>query len=188
MKMAACIINSQRSCKPHLQQVEQHVFVTDPRWQLEWILIDETCVFELLRRQHVAWSGLGIYMAVNKCQVGFNRTVHASRNIACKVLVVDFSNFDGCPSLPTRWRGTGTPSFVLKDREQTENSSWYLKVCRCYLVIFLNRTPTLDWCVVQWGSKHKQHKDTCLPKQDWTMFSNVISDSTLNNEHNWKNL
>ena len=27
---------------------------------------------------------------------------------------------------------------------------------------FLNWTPTVDWFVVQWGSKRKHHKDTCL--------------------------
>ena len=36
------------------------------------------------------------------------------------------------------------------------------KVCGCYPVTFLDRTPLLDWCVVRSGSKNKHQKDTCL--------------------------
>ena len=35
-------------------------------------------------------------------------------------------------------------------------------VCRCHSCISLNWTPIFDWCVVQWGSKNKHHKGTCL--------------------------
>ena len=31
-----------------------------------------------------------------------------------------------------------------------------------YSIIFLNRTPIFDWCVVRWGSRNKHHKDTYL--------------------------
>ena len=36
------------------------------------------------------------------------------------------------------------------------------KVCRCYLVPFLNLTPILIGCVVRWGSKNGNREDTCL--------------------------
>ena len=46
------------------------------------------------------------------------------------------------------------------------------KVCRCYLVTPLNRTPILfDWCIVYWRSKNKHHKHTCH-KKDRTTSSN----------------
>ena len=36
------------------------------------------------------------------------------------------------------------------------------KVCRCYVVTFLNWTSRFGWYVVRWGSKSKHRKDTCL--------------------------
>ena len=36
---------------------------------------------------------------------------------------------------------------------------WY-KICGCYVITFLNRTPRIDWYVVR--SKSKHHKHICL--------------------------
>ena len=36
------------------------------------------------------------------------------------------------------------------------------KSCKCYSIIFQNRTPKVDWDVVRWGLKNKHHIGTCL--------------------------
>ena len=65
-----------------------------------------------------------------------------------------------------------------------------LQPVRCTSVIwllFLNQTPIFDWCVVQWGSKNKHHKDTCL-KPSQTTFSYFINCFIHYNGHNQENL
>lgn len=61
----------------------------------------------------------------------------------------------------------------------------YLKICRCYLIVFLNWTPIYNWSMVQWESKDKHHKKHML-KRDQTTSSNSINSSTLNWEHTWE--
>ena len=47
----------------------------------------------------------------------------------------------------------------------------------------LNRTPIFDWCVIQRGSKNTEHLNDVGFKEHWTMSSESIHYSTLNNEH-----
>ena len=47
----------------------------------------------------------------------------------------------------------------------------------------LNRTPIFDWCVIQRGSKNIEHLNDVGFKEHWTMSSESIHYSTLNNEH-----
>ena len=53
--------------------------------------------------------------------------------------------------------------------------------------VFLNRTPILDWCMVGWGSKNKHHERHIFIRY-WTKFSNFVTHSKLNSEHNWEDL
>ena len=58
------------------------------------------------------------------------------------------------------------------------------KVCGCYSTTFLDRTPTLDWCL--WlgvDQRTKNVKDTCLVYIGLHLQTH-IDHSTLNSEHN----
>ena len=50
----------------------------------------------------------------------------------------------------------GLDNIIARQRQCT------YKACKCYLVPLLNRIPIFNWYVVQWGSKSKHRKDTCL--------------------------
>ena len=58
-----------------------------------------------------------------------------------------------------------------------------IKVCICYSITFLYQTSIIDWYAVQWGSKNKQHKYTCL-EEIGLHLQFVLTTPHSNSKHN----
>ena len=57
--------------------------------------------------------------------------------------------------------------------------------CGCYIVTFLF-SPTFDWCVVRWGSKEQNHKNTCFEEVELCHQILVSAPHLYMSRKNWR--